>query len=228
VGALRDNKGLVDSDLRHYTGVSDETWATICDSLETHPTLEVLRTYEDLHTLHPAVIKFRVEALLEMMKVNTSLHTLRVDYCYRGDELFRESVIAYLRTNRFRLHVRAIQKTRPIPYRAKVLGRALLSARTNSNRFWMLLSGNAEVALFPSTTPPAVYLPTLATNAEVALFPSTTTPAVNLPTPATNAEVALFPSTTTPAVNLPTPAACSFCCRFFYCKCCWCRRYSSH
>jgi hypothetical protein len=58
-----------------------------------------------------------------------------------------------------------IQQTRPIPYRAKVLGRALLAVRTDPNRFWMLLSGNAEVA-FPSST-------------------TTTTPAASLPTPAT-------------------------------------------
>jgi hypothetical protein len=32
-----------------------------------------------------------------------------------------------------------------------VLGRALLAVRTDPNRFWMLLLGNAEVA-FPSTT----------------------------------------------------------------------------
>jgi hypothetical protein len=39
--------------------------------------------------------------------------------------------------------------TRPITYRSKVLGRALLAARTDPNRFWKLLSGNPEVA-FPS------------------------------------------------------------------------------
>jgi hypothetical protein len=54
-------------------------------------------------------------------------------------------------TNRLRPRLLAIQKTRPITYRAKVLGRALLAVRTDPNRFWMLLSGNPEVA-FPSTT----------------------------------------------------------------------------
>jgi hypothetical protein len=47
--------------------------------------------------------------------------------------------------------VRAIQKTRPIAYRTKVLGRVLLAVRTYANSFWMLVSGNAKVA-FPSTT----------------------------------------------------------------------------
>jgi hypothetical protein len=42
-----------------------------------------------------------------------------------------------------------------------VLGRALLAVRTDPNRFWVFLSGNAEVA-FPSTTA-AASLPTPAT-----------------------------------------------------------------
>ena len=79
-------------------------------------------------------------------------------------ELFRESVIPYLETNLFRPRLLAIQKTRPIAYRATVLGQALLAVRTDPNRLWMLLSGNAEVA-FPSTT-------------------ATTTAAASLPTPA--------------------------------------------
>ena len=49
-------------------------------------------------------------------------------------------------TIRLRLRVRAIQNARPMVYRAKVLGRALLAAGTDANRFWMLLSGNPEVA----------------------------------------------------------------------------------
>jgi hypothetical protein len=60
---------------------------------------------------------------------------------------FTEGRSFYLSRNEYRLRSRVCA----IPYRAKVLGRALLSARTNANSFWMLLSGNAEVA-FPSTT----------------------------------------------------------------------------
>jgi hypothetical protein len=98
------------------------------------------------------------------MKVNTSILRIRLRYQYSQHEIFRQSVVPYLETNRFRLNVRAIQKNLPIPYRAKVLGRALLAVRTDPNRFWMLISGNAEVA-FPSTT-------------------ATTTPTASLPTPA--------------------------------------------
>jgi hypothetical protein len=161
-GALRENRGLVELGLSHHgVHVSDATWDAVCDSLETHPTLEVL----DLRsTLFQAKLKSRIQAILDMVKINRSIHTIRLNGCYYEHELFRGSVVPYLETNRFRPRLLAIQRTRPITYRDKVLGRALLAVRTDPNRFWMLLSGNAEVA-FPSTN-------------------ATTTTAASLPTPA--------------------------------------------
>jgi hypothetical protein len=187
--ALRENKGLVELSL---TRVSNEAWGAICDSLETHPTLEVLTLYSKSV---PAVILSHLQALLDLVKINLSIHTIHLNYLYSEHELFRGSVVPYLKTNRFRPRLLAIQKTRPITYRAKVLGRALLSARTDANSFWMLLSGNAEVA-FPSrsTAAPATNLPTLATAAAVsttdaAAFAGPVTPAAttDLSTTAANA-----------------------------------------
>jgi hypothetical protein len=162
-GALKENKGLVDLDLPfHGFVVYDETWDAICDSFKTHLTLEVLdfRIYNFL-----GLVISRIHALVDMMKVNMSIHTIHLHDRYSEHELFRKSVIPYLGTNRFRQRLLDIQQTRPIPYRAKVLGRALLAVRTDPNRIWMLLSGNAEVA-FPSSTmniTPAASLPTPAT-----------------------------------------------------------------
>jgi hypothetical protein len=156
--ALRENKGLVELDLYHgCITMNDETWFATCDSLKTHPTLQALDLRNAGGPLAPAVLKSRIQALVDMLKVNMSIHTIHL--CARCSE----HVIPYLETNRLRPRVRAIQKTRPIAYRAKVLGRALLAVRTNANSFWMLLSRNPEVA-FPSTT-------------------ATTSPAANLPTP---------------------------------------------
>jgi hypothetical protein len=167
-GALREKKGLVELNLSFYW-VSDETWNTICDSLKTHPTLEVLdlRVSFTNTTTAPAVITSRMQALLKMLKVNTSIDTLHLLDRHSEHELYRESIVPYLATNRHRSHVRAIQKTSPFVYRAKVLGRALLATRTDANSFLMLLSGNPEVA-FPLTA-------------------ATTTPAASLPTPTTAA-----------------------------------------
>jgi hypothetical protein len=109
-GALRENKGLVELNLVcQGFRLSDETWGAICDSLETHPKLEIL----DLRSggvLTPAELKFRIQALADMMKVNMSIHKIHLHTRYRQHELFRASVIPYLETNRLRLRVLAIQK----------------------------------------------------------------------------------------------------------------------
>jgi hypothetical protein len=147
-GSIRENKGLVKFDLSQSCRINDETWGAICDSLETHPTLEVLNLRGAFIDAAPisALIKCRIQTILDMVKINLSLHTIILSDRYGEHELFQGSVVPYLETNRFRPRLLAIQKTRPITFRAKVLGRALLSARTDANSFWMLLSGNAEVA----------------------------------------------------------------------------------
>jgi hypothetical protein len=151
-GALRENKGLVDLALNLSYGLSDETWGAISDSLKAHPSLEVLnlRATRWGFTTAPAVLKSRIQALVDMMKENMSIHTIYLDDYYYVHTLFKESVVPYLETNRLRPRLLAIQKTIPHAYRAKVLERALVAVRTDPNRFWMLLSGNSEVA-FPST-----------------------------------------------------------------------------
>jgi hypothetical protein len=153
-GSLRENKGLVELDFHNSFRVTDETWGSICDSLKTHPTLEVLNMPSTLNTAMtgPAAITSRIQALLDLMELNLSIHTMNLRDEYSKHELFRESVIPYLETNLFRPRLLAIQKTRQIAYRAKVLGQALLAARTDPSRLWMLLSGNAEVAFPPRRT----------------------------------------------------------------------------
>jgi hypothetical protein len=143
--ALQENEGLVELSLSNGSiSVNDGAWGAVCDSLQTHPTLKVL----DLRVGAGTVVISRMQALVNMMNRNTTIHTVHVDVCYRVHELYSESVIPYLETNRFRPRVLAIQQTRSIAiaYRAKVLGRALLATRSDANGFWMLLSGNAEVA----------------------------------------------------------------------------------
>jgi hypothetical protein len=162
-GALRENQGLVDLDLSHGVVVNDEAWGAVCDSLETNRTLQILNLRTPVG-MAPAVIKFRMQVLLNMIKVNTTIHTIHLNSYDSRHEIFRKSVIPYLETNRLRPRVRAIQKTRSILHRAKVLGRALVSARSDANMFWMLLSGNAEVS-FPSGIAVAANLPDTASTA---------------------------------------------------------------
>jgi hypothetical protein len=128
---LKENKSIVELNLWHDFRMSDETWDAVCDSLKTHPTLEVLDLRSMYasgasHTLSPAKLKSRIQALWDMMKTNVSIHTIHLRDHYRQYELFRGTIIPYLVTNRLRPRLLAIQRTRPILYRAKVLRRALL------------------------------------------------------------------------------------------------------
>jgi hypothetical protein len=199
--ALRENKGLVELNLTHHgRRECDETWNEVCDSLKTHPTLEVLHlgTENSDPSTVTAVTLSRIQALLDMMKMNMSIHTIHLHGHYLDHEFFRGSVIPYLETNRLRPRVRAIQKTRPIPYRAAVLGRALLAARSDANTFWMLLSGNAEVVSPSRTT----------TIAAAASFPTSTTAAA-ITSIAAGTAAASFMSTlpNSATASLPTAAA---------------------
>jgi hypothetical protein len=199
--ALRDNKGLVKLDLSDGCfRENDETWDAICDPLETHPTLEILnlRSIETDATMAPAVITSRIQALLDMVKINLSIHKIHLCRRYREHELFRGSVISYLETNRLRPRLLAIQKTRSIAYRARVLGRALVSTRSDANSFWMLLSGNAEVA-FPSrsTTIAALNLP----------MPTTTAAATTITASVATVAASVVPTLTTTATGSIPEAA---------------------
>jgi hypothetical protein len=158
-GTLKENTGLVVCDLSNCL-LTDKTWNSVCDSLKRHPTLQILslRWPLGLAPLVLAVVKSRIQALVDMLKVNMSIHTIRFTQRHKSaHELFRASVIPYLETNRLRPRLHAIQKSSPIMYRAKVLGRALLAVRNDANSLWMLLSGNLEVAFLSTaaTTTPA-------------------------------------------------------------------------
>jgi hypothetical protein len=113
-----------------------------------------------------------------------SIHTI---ICSPHDrrEPYQGSVVPYLETNKFRPRLLAIQKTRPFPYRVKVLGRALLATRTDPNLFWMFLSGNAEI-IFQSTTANFPLPVIAAATSNAALFPADATgafAAANVTTP---------------------------------------------
>jgi hypothetical protein len=207
--ALRENKGLFDLKLGHGDFMmSDEAWNAVCDSLQTHPTLQVLHLQSS--QMVPTVVTRRIQALLDMMKENRSMHTIHVSDVCSKHEIYRKSVIPYLETNRLRSRLLAIQKTRPIAYRVKLLGRGLLAVRTDPNRLWILLLGNSEV-VFPSTTAkttPTANLPTPATATAISTANVAAVAASVMPTLTTTATGSL-PATATTSATTPFAASAS-------------------
>jgi hypothetical protein len=166
-GTLKENKGLAVFDLS-YCWLSDLAWYAICDSFKTHPTLQALNLRNQTMRpfgVSPAVLKSRIQALVDVMEGNISIHAIHVCDLYSEHELFRGSVIPYLETNGLRRRVRAIQKLAQLLTVPRFWDERFLLFEPMQIAFGCFLSGNPEVA-FPSTT-------------------TTTTPAANLPTPAT-------------------------------------------
>jgi hypothetical protein len=76
-----------------------------------------------------------------MWEANVMIQTIHVNPRYSQHDLFRRVVVIHLETNQLRPCVRVTLKAFPLAHRAKVVGRTLVSGRTDAKY--------AEVA-FPS------------------------------------------------------------------------------
>jgi hypothetical protein len=175
--------------------LNDEAWGAVCDSLKTHPTLQVLDLLVTVRYTHgeppaPAVTNSRIQALVDVLKVNTTIHTIRVESCCSEHDIYRESVIPYLEMNQFQPRLLAIQKTRPITYRAKTSAASMMATLTSTatGSFTTAATAAATSAAIPSTTSAAIPSPASASDA----FAST--PTVTAATAATAATNVATPS----------------------------------
>jgi hypothetical protein len=150
--ALASNRGL------EYLNVNgnfiyDKNWAVLCESLQAHPALTNLdlsgtipvpgrltsrRILSDEQKAH------RTGLLADMVRRNTTLHTITVSEREWDQQIYAQRVRPYLETNMYRSRVVAVKKTKEPSFREKVLGRALHSVKTNPNLVWMFLSENVD------------------------------------------------------------------------------------
>jgi hypothetical protein len=76
----------------HDLRMSDETWDTVFDSLKTRPTIQVLSLQPVQARLEPplkpAQLKSRIQRLMDMLKMNVSIHNIRVHDYYSKHEHF--------------------------------------------------------------------------------------------------------------------------------------------
>jgi hypothetical protein len=153
---LANNKGLVDLDLFSWS-ISNDNWSVLCESLKTHPTLTKLDLHCTLPMSHTAGVRIvltdndkahRTRLLAEMMQENAILHTIALPEDERDEQIYTESILPYLETNRYRPRVLAIKKA-DFALRRPLLGRALQTepVRNDSNLRWMFLSGNPDVVV---------------------------------------------------------------------------------
>jgi hypothetical protein len=153
--SLAENRGL--KELRmDDPPIDDEDWLTMCEALQTHPTLASLYLgyISNSHVLSAERRKTRTRAIANMLQTNTIIRTIDiVDDEYDEDqwdlEMYDDLIMPRLATNIFRHRLVTVQETTIDPFRKRLLGRVLQSksVRSDSNRVWMLLSKNVNIVL---------------------------------------------------------------------------------
>jgi hypothetical protein len=149
VVAVKWNQGLVQLNLQERF-INDKNWSILCKSLARHPTLEVLNFYftacggsEDFKCVLTDVQKTsRMESLLEMLQVNTMLHTIELRPDERDTQIWKQAILPRLaNTPQFR----SVHQARDL-WRSKLLVRALHSVNDDPTLLWMFLSSDIKSA----------------------------------------------------------------------------------
>jgi hypothetical protein len=119
VAALANNRGLEELDLEDNP-ISDDNWRILCESMKAHPTLTSLGLRDTLPRRSPiggrTVLTddqkaHRSRLLAETMQHNAILLSINLPEDERDEQIYTESILPYLETNRYRLlRVLAIKK----------------------------------------------------------------------------------------------------------------------
>jgi hypothetical protein len=156
--ALAENLGLAKLNLG-FLSINDESWTIMRQSLANHPTLEhlgVLCTscFErgDPHRhmpLYDATRTLRTQALVDMLKVNSSIHSICLISDERCESIWSAEIKLKLRLNSYTAKIVAVAKA-SITFRAALFGRALSSAVSDDNSLlYLFLTGNKDLVCGP-------------------------------------------------------------------------------
>ena len=150
--ALAENLCIEELNLE-ATGITDEGWTIMCQSLANHPALDCLHlmctatfgidSSWRLLLLSEARKSHRTQCLVEMLKVNTivkHIHMIDAEY---DETIWRDEIIPRLEMNRLRPRIVAVKKTQGT-LRAPLFGRALHTIRDNNTFLFMMAKGNVD------------------------------------------------------------------------------------
>jgi hypothetical protein len=145
--ALAENQGLVKLDLLRVR-ISDENWDVLWRSVSRHPKLEIIDVRHANLGLPFGQKTSRAHAIVDALRVNTVLHTIRLRRHKYDLEILDNMVQPRLLVNLYRPRVAAIaaiaEERRT--WQRKILGRAsFVSRKPSPNPIWMMVSGNVNV-----------------------------------------------------------------------------------
>jgi hypothetical protein len=122
---------------------SEETWSLFFRSLSTHPLIEVVSLIIPWTHLSATLKTKRVHAILQMLRLNTVVHTIILANSFRREALYQNSILPRLEINRSCFEVQRLALKRADPsIRSQLLGRALHMVQYNPNLVFLFLSEN--------------------------------------------------------------------------------------
>jgi hypothetical protein len=134
--ALPGNLGIEEVTFNDFE-MSDEAWSLLFRSLATHPrgiiSLSILLGFSSSLTYSAVSITTRMNAILQMLRHNTVIHTIDLSDQLRDEETYqKKSILPRLEMNRscFEMQRQAVTRSDPC-IRPHLLGRALHVVRYN-------------------------------------------------------------------------------------------------
>jgi hypothetical protein len=162
--ALAENLGIQELDLSHLS-ISDESWYVMCQSLANHPAIEYLdlRYTASSHDANSRPVRsasiymlmsearntHRIQCLVEMLNVNTTMKNITLHQDQRDENLWQNEIEPRLEINKFRPRIVAVEKAQGT-LRAPLFGRALHAVNDNDTFLYMMITGNVDLLGEPS------------------------------------------------------------------------------
>jgi hypothetical protein len=143
IEALPGNTGIEVLDICNFL-FNDETWILLFRSLSTHSRIIRVNIEEGPRTLLSGASKTkRMNAIIEMLYLNTVVGTIELAAHWRDEEMYQNSIFPRLLLNRscFEAQMQAVKRADPA-IRPQLLGRALHKVRYNPDLVFPFLSEN--------------------------------------------------------------------------------------
>jgi hypothetical protein len=156
IHSLPGNIGMRDLTIFDFAEASDETWNLLFLSLSTHPRMMNLILHNTLPRpsdrtpqLSALSKTARMNAIIQMLYLNTVLHTIHLPDACNNEEVYQSSILPRLEMNRscFEVQRQAVKQADPA-IRPQLLGRALHAVRYNSNLVFLFLFLSENVPAF--------------------------------------------------------------------------------
>jgi hypothetical protein len=141
IQGLSVNKGI--TELNVFGRFDNRQWTLLCRSLESNQTVEILSLGSSVPATDdnskPEMKRFRTQAVLDMMNINTTIHRIDMHHPDRDEQLYGEWILPLMCCNMFRPRLRAIQQA-PVNLQMDLVGKEFVHFENDRDFAFMLLT----------------------------------------------------------------------------------------